>query len=136
MKAFGVHPGRLATFVGLVIFLAGCGSASPTPVDGGGMSGADPTGQKLVFIAAQPNAFNQFAVYAKPEVKTIKDLKGRTIGAASPGSAATVAFETILKLSGMDSKNDVKWAYLGTPAAQWTALSNGNIEASINAFPY
>ncbi|HLY67952.1 MAG TPA: ABC transporter substrate-binding protein, partial [Chloroflexota bacterium] len=105
-------------------------------VDGGAMIGADPNGQKLAFIAAQQNAFNQFAVYAKPEIKSLAQLKGRTVGAASPGSAATVAFETILKSSGLDPKNDVKWAFLGTPAAQWTALSNGNVDASINAFPY
>ena len=105
-------------------------------IDGGAMIGADPGGQKLAFIAAQQNAFNQFAVYAKPNIKTLAELKGHPIGAASPGSAATVAFETILKKAGLDPKNDVKWAYLGTPAAQWSALSSGNIDASINAFPY
>jgi ABC-type nitrate/sulfonate/bicarbonate transport system substrate-binding protein len=105
-------------------------------IDGGAMVGADPSGQKLAFIAAQQNAFNQFEVYAKADIKSLAQLKGHTVGAASPGSAATVAFETILKSAGLDPKADVKWAYLGTPAAQWTALSNGNIDASINAFPY
>lgn len=105
-------------------------------IDGGAMIGADPSGQKLAFIAAQQNAFNQFAVYAKPEIKGLAQLKGHTVGAASPGSAATVTFETILKSAGLDPKTDVKWAYLGAPAAQWTALSNGNIDAGINAFPY
>lgn len=105
-------------------------------IDGGAMIGADPGGQKLAFFAAQQNAFNQFAVYAKQGVKSVADLKGHTVGAASPGSAATVAFETIIKSAKLDPKTDVKWAYLGTPAAQWTALSNGNIDASISAFPY
>ncbi|HEY8695504.1 MAG TPA: hypothetical protein VIR57_22470, partial [Chloroflexota bacterium] len=37
---------------------------------------------------------------------------------------------------GMDPKNDVKWVYLGTPAAQWTALSNGQVDGGVNAWPY
>jgi len=105
-------------------------------IDGGAQIGADTSGQKLAFIAAQQNAFNQFAVYAKPDIKSVADLKGHTVGAATPGSAATVAFETILKNAGLDPKTDVKWAYLGAPAAQYTALVNGNIDASISAFPY
>jgi len=105
-------------------------------VDGGAMVGADPSGTKLVFIAAQQNAFNQFTVNAKPAIKSLPELKGKTVSAASPGSAATVAFEIILKSAGMDPKNDVKWVYLGTPAAQWTALSNGQVDAGVNAWPY
>ena len=105
-------------------------------IDGGAMMGADPSGQKLVFIAAQQNAFNQFGVYSKPDITSVGQLKGHTVGAASPGSAATVAFETIIKSAGMDPKSDVKWIYLGTPAAQYSALVAGNIDASISAFPY
>lgn len=105
-------------------------------VDGGAMVGADTSGTKLAFIAAQQNAFNQFTVEAKAGIKSLGDLKGHTVGAASPGSAATVAFETILKSAGLDPKNDVKWAYLGTPAAQWAALSKGEIDAGIDAWPF
>ncbi len=105
-------------------------------MDGGAMIGADPSGAKLAFFAAQQNAFNQFGVYAKPSITSLAELKGKTVAAASPGSAATIAFELILKSAGMDPKNDVKWAYLGTPAAQWTALSSGQVDASINAWPY
>ncbi len=105
-------------------------------IDGGAMIGFDPPGTRLAFIAAQQNAFNQFAVYTKPSIKTLQELKGKTVGAASPGSAATVAFEKILKSAGLDYKSDVKWIYLGTPAAQWTALSQGQIDGGINAWPY
>jgi len=105
-------------------------------IDGGAMIGFDPPGTKLAFVAAQQNAFNQFAVYVKPSIKSLQELKGKTVGAASPGSAATVAFEIILKSAGTDPKSDVKWVYLGTPAAQWTALSNGQVDGGINAWPY
>ena len=105
-------------------------------VDGGAMVGADTAGTKLAFIAAQQNAFNQFTVEAKASIKSLPELKGHTVGAASPGSAATVAFETILKSAGLDPKNDVKWAYLGTPAAQWAALEKGEIDAGIDAWPF
>jgi len=105
-------------------------------VDGGAMIGFDPPGTKLAFVGAQQNAFNQFDVYAKPAIKSLQELKGKTVGAASPGSAATVAFEIILKSAGMDPKKDVQWVYLGTPAAQWTALSNGQVDGGINAWPF
>ena len=105
-------------------------------IDGGAMLSADPSGSKLAFIAAQQNAFNQFTVYAKPAIKSLAGLKGKTVSAATPGSAATVAFEKILTSAGMAPKTDVKWVYLGTPAAQWAALTNGKVDAGINAWPY
>jgi NitT/TauT family transport system substrate-binding protein len=105
-------------------------------MDGGAMIGADPAGTKLVFIAGLQNAFNQFVVSAKPPIKSMAELKGHTVGAASPGSAATIAFELMLKSAGLDPKNDVKWVYLGTPAAQWAAFSNGQVDASNSAWPY
>ncbi|HEX6510957.1 MAG TPA: ABC transporter substrate-binding protein [Chloroflexota bacterium] len=105
-------------------------------MDGGAMIGADPSGSKLAFIGGLQNAFNQFVVAAKPGINSLAELKGHTVGSASPGSAATIAFEVMLKAAGLDPKTDVKWAYLGTPAAQYAALTAGNIDAGVNAWPY
>ncbi len=105
-------------------------------MDGGAMIGVDPTGTKLAFIAGLQNAFNQFVVSAKPGINSLAELKGHTVGAASPGSAASIAFELMLKSAGLDPKTDVKWLYLGTPAAQFAALTSGQIDAGDNAWPF
>jgi ABC-type nitrate/sulfonate/bicarbonate transport system substrate-binding protein len=42
----------------------------------------------------------------------------------------------MLKSAGLDPKIDVKWAYLGTPAAQYAALTSGQVDAGNNAWPF
>jgi NitT/TauT family transport system substrate-binding protein len=103
-------------------------------MEGGALVGADITGQKLAFIGALQNGFNQF--YVKPNIKSLADLKGKTLAVGSPASSATVAFETMVKSAGLNPKTDVKWIYAGTPAAEWAALSNNQVDGATLVWPY
>lgn len=104
-------------------------------MDGGYMVQADPGGKQLVFIGALQNAFNQFLLMAKPEYKTIKDLKGKTVAGATPASAATLALHRMLERGGL-SPDDVKWTYAQTAPAEWAALANGAVDASGVTWPF
>jgi NitT/TauT family transport system substrate-binding protein len=105
-------------------------------MEGGALVGADTTATKLAFIGAEQNGFNQFIAYAKPSLKTLADLKGKTLAVGTPASAATVAFEAMLKTAGLDPKTDVKFIYAGTPAAEFAALSNNQVDAATLTFPF
>jgi NitT/TauT family transport system substrate-binding protein len=105
-------------------------------MEGGALVGADTTADKLVFVGGMQNGFNQFVAYTKPSIKTLADLKGKTLAVGTPASAATIAFELMVKSAGLDPKNDVKWIYAGSPAAEWAALQNGQVDGATLVWPF
>jgi ABC-type nitrate/sulfonate/bicarbonate transport system substrate-binding protein len=105
-------------------------------MDGGALVSADTAATKLAFVAALQNGFNQFVAYTKPSIKSLSDLKGKTLAVGTPASAATIAFELMVKSAGLDPKSDVKWIYAGTPAAEWAALQNGQVDGATLTWPF
>ena len=76
-----------------------------------------------------------FVLLGRPELKTIKDLKGKTIGAA-PGSAPDLVARLMIKHFGMDPDKDLK--FIGSPGGE-TALmrmSQGQIDAQVMPVPW
>lgn len=105
-------------------------------MDGGALVSADTTAQKLAFAGALQNGFNQFVAYTKPSIKSLSDLKGKTLAVGTPASAATAAFALMVKSAGLDPKNDIKWVYAGTPAAEWAALQTGQVDGATLVWPF
>ncbi|HVA23913.1 MAG TPA: ABC transporter substrate-binding protein [Chloroflexota bacterium] len=105
-------------------------------MEGGSLVSADTTAQKLTFIAAVENGFNQFVAYTKPDIKSLADLKGKTLAVGTPASAASIVFELMVKSAGLDPKKDVKWIYAGTPAAEWAALQQGQVDGATLVWPF
>jgi ABC-type nitrate/sulfonate/bicarbonate transport system substrate-binding protein len=105
-------------------------------MEGGALVSADTTAQKLAFIGAVENGFNQFVAYTKPDIKSLSDLKGKTLAVGSPASAASIVFELMVKSAGLDPKKDVKWIYAGTPAAEWAALLQGQVDGATLVWPF
>jgi ABC-type nitrate/sulfonate/bicarbonate transport system substrate-binding protein len=104
-------------------------------MDGGALVSADVTAQKLAFVGALQNGFNQFVMYVKPSINSLADLKGKTIAVGTPASAATITAELMAKSAGVD-KNDIKWIYAGTPAAEWAALQQGQVDGATLVWPF
>lgn len=76
-----------------------------------------------------------FVMLSRPEFKSIKDLKGKTIG-GTPGSAPDLIARLILKHFGLDPAKDVK--FIGSPGGE-TALmriSQGQIDAQVTPVPW
>jgi ABC-type nitrate/sulfonate/bicarbonate transport system substrate-binding protein len=64
------------------------------------------------------------------EVKTVADLRGRTVGISAPGSYSWSMTLTYLKKAGLDPERDVRLLPIGTdPAVLYTALQTGRVDA-------
>ena len=57
---------------------------------------------------------------ARPEFKSVKDLKGKTLGVSSFGATADVAARMMLKYSGVDPEKEMKIISLGSDRARFT----------------
>ena len=76
-----------------------------------------------------------FVMLSRPELKSVRDLKGKTIGGI-PGSAPDLIARLILKHFGLDPAKDVK--FIGSPGGE-TALmrmSQGQIDAQVTPVPW
>jgi ABC-type nitrate/sulfonate/bicarbonate transport system substrate-binding protein len=66
----------------------------------------------------------------KNEVKTVADLRGRTVGFSTPGAGAWYMGSVFLKKAGLDPERDVKYISLGSdPGVIYTSLKTGKIDA-------
>lgn len=64
------------------------------------------------------------------EVKTVADLKGRTVGISAPGSYSWSMTLTYLRKAGLDPDRDVRLLPIGTdPGVLYTALQTGRVDA-------
>lgn len=59
---------------------------------------------------------------ARPEFKSVQDLRGRTLGVSSYGATPEVAARLIFKHFGVDPEKEIKILALGSDAARITAL--------------
>ncbi len=68
---------------------------------------------------------------ARPELKTVQALKGKTIAILIPGGVAHFAARAMVKHFGVDPEKEVKYLAVGPPDARYAALSQGLVEAAI-----
>ena len=87
---------------------------------------------KLVMMGAEKVIF---MVLVKPEVKSIQDLKGKTIGVSSAGSTIHLSLLTILNQFRIDAAKDVKILPAGDVRSQLTAMQAGRIDAASHGPP-
>ena len=84
------------------------------------------------------NAFYRPLVwlYSKAEIRSVKELKGKRVGVAGIGSGPDHLLRELLRQNGMDPGRDVTILGLGVQANLYTALSTGNIDASVFVIPW
>jgi len=84
------------------------------------------------------NAFYRPLVwlYSKNEIRSIKALKGKRVGVAGIGSGPDHLLRELLRENGMDPTRDVTILGLGVQSNLYTALSTGNIDASVFVIPW
>jgi NitT/TauT family transport system substrate-binding protein len=81
----------------------------------------------IFFGATLPNYF----VIAKPQIKTVADLRGKYIGVSRFGGTTDLAARIALKKNGLDPHKDVVLIMIGLPATRNAALMAGSIDATI-----
>jgi len=83
-----------------------------------------------ILIQAPP-----YALLAKPAIKSIKDLKGKTIIIGGAKDVTRIFTERMLEPSGLKS-GDYDYIFAGATSARFSALQTGAVDAAILTVPF
>jgi ABC-type nitrate/sulfonate/bicarbonate transport system substrate-binding protein len=72
-----------------------------------------------------------YQLFARPDIKNIKDLKGKKIGISRYGSLADFVVRYVVKHFDMDPERDVKILQVGDINTRYAALKTAAIDATI-----
>jgi NitT/TauT family transport system substrate-binding protein len=72
---------------------------------------------------------------AQPEIKSLKDLKGKTLGISSFGATPDVGARLMIKQAGIDPDKEIKILALGSDAARLTALKQRVVDVVVISPP-
>jgi NitT/TauT family transport system substrate-binding protein len=72
---------------------------------------------------------------AQPEYKSLKDLKGKTLGISSFGATPDIGARMMFKQAGLDPEKDLKVLALGSDAARLTALKQRVVDVVVISPP-
>ena len=72
---------------------------------------------------------------AQPEFKSLKDLKGKTLGISSFGATPDVAARLMIRQAGIDPDKEIKILALGSDAARLTALKQRVVDVVVISPP-
>lgn len=72
---------------------------------------------------------------ARPQYKSVKDLKGRTLGVSTFGATAEVAARMMIRQGGVDPDKEMKVVPLGSTGARFAALKEGIVDVVVLSPP-
>jgi NitT/TauT family transport system substrate-binding protein len=101
---------------------------------GGEIVEAGLNGEPVVFIAGILNRA-VMSIYAKPEINSMSDLKGKVLGVTVPGSTTDFAARVLLQQAGLAPGKDVKLLYLRGMPEILAGINQGNAVAGIFTAP-
>ena len=97
---------------------------------GGAITGALPVKVVACFVPAPV-----FALVARPEIKTVQELKGKTVGISNFAGLSIFGARVIAKHFGLDPDKDVKFVAIGAVEARFIRLTQGLVDATMLAPP-
>jgi NitT/TauT family transport system substrate-binding protein len=101
---------------------------------GGEIVEAHLNGEPVVYIAGILN-LAVMSIYAKPEIKSVADLKGKVLGLTVPGATTDFAARLLLQQAGLTPGKDVKLLYLKGMVEILAGIQQGNADAGIFTSP-
>src|SRR6267142_3057079 len=72
---------------------------------------------------------------ARPEYKTIRDLKGKTLAVSNYGATSDVAARMMMKQGGVDPEKELKIIQLGAERGRYAALKEGIFDVAVLSPP-
>ncbi len=72
---------------------------------------------------------------ARPEYKSLKELKGKTLAVSTYGATSDVAARMMFKQAGIDPERELKIIQLGAERARYAALKEGIVEVAVLSPP-
>ena len=91
-------------------------------------------GADLTYVASSLPTF-VFQIYARPEIKSLADLKGKVAAVTQPAASTDYAMRIVLKRNGLEPDKDVKILYAQDMNAVFTNVSMGHAAAGIMSAP-
>lgn len=76
-----------------------------------------------------------YALLAKPEIKTIEALKGKTLSIGGPKDITRIFTERMLEPHGLKS-GDYDYVFAGATSARFSALKSGAVDAALLTMPF
>jgi ABC-type nitrate/sulfonate/bicarbonate transport system substrate-binding protein len=101
---------------------------------GGEIIEAGLNGEPVVYIAGVLNRA-VMSVYAKPEIRSLADLKGKVLAVTVPGATTDFAARVLLQQVGLTPGKDVKILYLKGMPEILAGITQGNADAGIFTSP-
>ena len=91
-------------------------------------------GADLIYVASGVPTF-VFQMYARPEIKSIADLKGKVIAVTQPAASTDYASRIALRKNGLEPDKDVKIMYAQDMNNVVNSLNVGNVAAGVISAP-
>ena len=101
---------------------------------GGEIVEAGLNGEPVVYVAGIMNRA-VMSVYAKPEIASVADLKGKVLAVTVPGATTDFAARVLLQQARLTPGKDVKLIYLKGMVEILTGINQGNADAGIFTSP-
>ena len=76
-----------------------------------------------------------FWLYAKPEIRNVRALKGRRVGVSGIGSGPDSLLREVLRQHGLDASRDVAVLSLGVMPTIFSGLQSGTVDAAMLSPP-
>jgi NitT/TauT family transport system substrate-binding protein len=95
---------------------------------------ANDRGANIVLIGSSMSGF-PYALYARKDIKSWEELKGKTFGVSAPGSTPDLIAREMLRRKGVDP-NSINIAAVGGTTARVQALAGGKIDATAASSEY
>ncbi len=97
--------------------------------------GAAEKGAKVKIVAANMEKI-PYDIYARPEIKTGADLKGKTLGVSTLTGGTTLMVHEVLEKAYKLKENDYKLLVVGTSPERYAALKGGSVQATFMGPPF
>jgi ABC-type nitrate/sulfonate/bicarbonate transport system substrate-binding protein len=101
---------------------------------GGEIVEAGLNGEQVVYVAGILNRA-VMSIYAKPEISSLVDLKGKVLGLTVPGATTDFAARVLLQQARLTPGKDVKLLYMKGMPEILAGIVQGNAEAGIFTSP-
>jgi ABC-type nitrate/sulfonate/bicarbonate transport system substrate-binding protein len=77
-----------------------------------------------------------FWLYGRRDIRDVRDLKGKKVGASGGASAADLLLRDVLAKHGLDPRRDVPVLGLGDSRTRLSALLSGTVDAAVLTSPW
>ena len=101
---------------------------------GGAAVNAMLSGADIVYVGMPVPTF-AFSLYARPEIKTVEDLRGKVLGVITKGASSDHASIALLRRHNMSQGKDVKVLYFSRQEDELAALNQGIVSAAVHSAP-